>query len=67
MLFPVVLQFSMKALSIRSIRDAAIGKIQLGPDSSVVEVHRDFANRMTMDMPKCKHKGKHIQVKVIQE
>jgi ATP-dependent RNA helicase DeaD len=49
------------------VRDAAIGKIQIGPDSSVVEVHRDFANRMTMDMPKCKHKGKHIQVKVIQE
>ena len=49
------------------VRDAAIGKIQLGADSSVVEVHRDFANRMTMDLPKCKHKGKHIQVKVIQE
>ena len=47
------------------IRDAAIGKIQLGADSSVVEVHKDFGNRMTMDLTKCKHKGKHIQVKVI--
>ena len=41
--------------------------IWMGADSSIVEVHRDFANRMTMDLPKCKHKGKHIQVKVIQE
>ncbi len=48
------------------IRDAAIGKIQVGPESSVVEVHRDFGNRMTMDLTKCKHKGKHITVKVLQ-
>ena len=47
------------------VRDAAIGKIQLGSDSSIVEVHKDFGNRMTMDLTKCKHKGKHIQVKVI--
>ena len=47
------------------VRDAAIGKIQLGADSSIVEVHKDFGNRMTMDLTKCKHKGKHIQVKVI--
>ena len=49
------------------VRDAAIGKIQLGADSSVVEVHKDFGNRMTMDLTKCKHKGKHITVKVIQD
>ena len=48
------------------VRDTTIGKITLGKDSSVVEVHRDFANRMTMDLPKCKHKGKHIQVTVIE-
>lgn len=48
------------------VRDTTIGKIALGKDSSVVEVHRDFANRMTMDLPKCKHKGKHIQVTVIE-
>ncbi len=48
------------------VRDTTIGKITLGKDSSVVEVHRDFANRMTMDLPKCKHKGKHIQVNVIE-
>ncbi len=48
------------------IRDAAIGKIEIGADSSVVEVHKDFGNRMTMDLTKCKHKGKHISVKVIQ-
>lgn len=49
------------------VRDTAIGKIQLGADSSIVEVHRDFGNRMTMDLTKCKHKGKHITVKVIQK
>ena len=49
------------------VRDAAIGKIQLGADSSIVEVHKDFGNRMTMDLTKCKHKGKHITVKVIQD
>ena len=49
------------------IRDAAIGKIQVGPESSIVEVHRDFGNRMTMDLTKCKHKGKRITVRVIQD
>jgi len=49
------------------VRDAAIGKIQLGADSSIVEVHKDFGNRMTMDLTKCKHKGKHITVSVIEE
>ena len=49
------------------VRDAAIGKIQLGADSSIVEVHKDFGNRMTMDLTKCKHKGKHITVKVVEE
>ncbi len=49
------------------IRDFAIGKIQIGPDSSVVEVHKDFGNRMTMDLPKVKYKGKKVTVKVIQD
>jgi ATP-dependent RNA helicase DeaD len=48
------------------VRDFAIGKIQIEGDSSVVEVHRDFANRMTMDLPRVKYKGKKITVKVIQ-
>ncbi|MFA7149673.1 MAG: DEAD/DEAH box helicase [Candidatus Methanomethylophilaceae archaeon] len=48
------------------IRDAAIGRIQVGSGSSVVEVHRDYANRMTMDLPRCKHKGKSITVRVVQ-
>ena len=48
------------------IYDHAIGKIQIGPDSSIVEVHKDYGNRMTKDLTKCKHKGKHITVKVIQ-
>lgn len=49
------------------VRDIAIGKIDVESDCSVVEVHKEFANRMTMDLPKCKHKGKHIRVSVIQE
>lgn len=48
------------------VNDTSIGKIQMGEESSIVEVHRDFGNRMTMDLTKCKHKGKHITVKVIQ-
>ncbi|MDR1404810.1 MAG: DEAD/DEAH box helicase [Candidatus Methanoplasma sp.] len=48
------------------IRDFAIGKIQIDQDSSVVEVHRDFGNRMMMDLPKIKYKGKRVTVKVLQ-
>ncbi|NLL95145.1 MAG: DEAD/DEAH box helicase [Thermoplasmatales archaeon] len=47
------------------VRDIAIGKIEMGDEYSIVEVHRDFGNRMTMDLPKCKHKGKRIEVDVI--
>ncbi len=49
------------------IHDTSIGKIQLGDDESLVQVHRDFANRMTMDLTKAKHKGKHVRVEVVQE
>ena len=49
------------------IRDVSIGKITVGPESSVVEVHKDFGNRMTMDLPKAKYKNKKIQVRVIQD
>lgn len=49
------------------IRDFSIGKIQIGSDSSVVEVHKDFGNRMTMDLPKVKYNGKKVTVKVLQK
>lgn len=49
------------------VRDVSIGKITVGPDSSVVEVHKDFGNRMTMDLTKAKFKNKRIQVRVIQD
>lgn len=49
------------------VRDFAIGKVELGIDSSVVEVHKDFGNRMTMDLPKVKYKGKKVTVKVLQK
>jgi len=46
------------------VRDFAIGKIELGSDSSVVEVHRDFGNRMMMDLPKVRFAGKKVTVKI---
>ncbi len=49
------------------IMDAAIGKIQLGEEESVVEVHRDFGNRMLMDVPKMRFKGKKVVVKVVDD
>lgn len=51
---------------VAKIRDFAIGKIEVGEDSSIVEVHKDFGNRMTMDLPKAKYRGKKITVRVIQ-
>ena len=49
------------------VRDVSIGKIELGDESSIVEVHKDFGNRMTMDLTKTKYNGKPIRVKVIQD
>jgi ATP-dependent RNA helicase DeaD len=46
------------------IRDFAIGKMEIGNDSSVVEVHRDFGNRMLMDLPKVRYNGKKVTVRV---
>ena len=49
------------------IRDFAIGKMEIGTDSSIVEVHKDYGNRMTMDLPRVKFKGKKVTVKVVQD
>ncbi|MDR2698159.1 MAG: DEAD/DEAH box helicase [Candidatus Methanoplasma sp.] len=49
------------------IRDFAIGKMDIGPDSSIVEVHKDFGNRMLMDLPKARYKGKKVTVRVSQD
>jgi ATP-dependent RNA helicase DeaD len=49
------------------VRDVSVGKITVGDDSSVVEVHKDFGNRMTMDLTKVRHKGKQVRVKVLQD
>jgi len=49
------------------IRDFAIGNIQVGPDSSVVEVHKDYGNRMLMDLPKARYNGKKVTVKIVQD
>lgn len=49
------------------VRDVSIGKMEIGPTSSIVEVHKDFGNRMTMDLTKAKFKGRKISVRVIQD
>lgn len=49
------------------LREVAIGKVVLGDESSIVEVHKDYGNRMSMDLPKTNYKGKKIQVKVLQD
>ena len=49
------------------VRDVSIGKIEIGRDSSIVEVHKDFGNRMTMDLTKSRYDGKKITVRVIQD
>ena len=46
------------------IRDFAIGKMDIGDDSSIVEVHRDFGNRMMMDLPRVPYRGKKVSVRV---
>ncbi len=47
------------------IIDTAIGKIQVGDEESVVEVHKDFGNRMLKDVPKSRFRGKRIVVNVL--
>ncbi|MBQ8179090.1 MAG: DEAD/DEAH box helicase [Candidatus Methanomethylophilaceae archaeon] len=49
------------------VRDVSVGKIEIGQESSIVEVHKDFGNRMTMDLTKAKFKNKKIRVRVIQD
>jgi len=48
------------------VRDASIGKIELGADSSIMEVHKEFANRMMMDLPRGKFRNKRINVRLAQ-
>ncbi len=49
------------------VRDVSIGKIEIGRESSIVEVHKDFGNRMTMDLTKSRYNGKKVMVRVIQD
>lgn len=44
------------------INDVSVGNILVGPEYSVVEVHKDFGYRMIIDLPKFKHKNKKIKV-----
>ena len=47
------------------IIDAAIGKIELGENSSIVQVHKDFGNKMLKDVPKMTFRGKKVTVRVM--
>lgn len=47
------------------IREFSIGKIDVGDETSMVKVHKDFGNKMSMDLPKAKYKGKRITVKIL--
>ncbi|MCQ2052805.1 MAG: DEAD/DEAH box helicase [archaeon] len=48
------------------VRDIAIGKVQIGMESSIVEVHKDFGDKMIMNLCKREYHGKHVSVKAIQ-
>ncbi|MCL2143137.1 MAG: DEAD/DEAH box helicase [Methanomassiliicoccaceae archaeon] len=48
------------------VRDTSIGRIEMGDDSSVMEIHKEFARRVTMDLPQGRFKGKRISVRVAQ-
>lgn len=48
------------------IMEYSIGNIDIGPDSSIVEVHKDFGRKMTMDLTKMRFDGKRITVYVVQ-
>ncbi|AGI48073.1 Superfamily II DNA and RNA helicase [Thermoplasmatales archaeon BRNA1] len=48
------------------IMDNAIGKIQLGKTKSMVEVHKDFGNRMLMDVPKMTFRGKKVRIRPLE-
>ncbi len=53
-------------IRIAKIREFAIGDIEIGDETSVIEVHKDFGNRMTRDLPRARYKDKRIMVKVLQ-
>jgi len=46
------------------IRDTSIGKIEMSADSSTLEIHKEFANRMALDLPRERFKGKKLTVRV---
>jgi len=48
------------------MRDIAIGTVEVGGESTVIEVHKDFANRMVKDLPRMKYKGKALKVQPVQ-
>ena len=48
------------------IMEYSIGNIKIDAESSIVEVHKDFGRKMTMDLTKMKFDGKRITVDVVQ-
>lgn len=49
------------------IRDFAIGNIALEADHSIVEVHKDFGKKITMDLTKVSFDGKRVTAEVVYE
>ena len=48
------------------IMEYAIGNIEIGNDSSIIEVHKDFGRKMTQDLTKARFDGNRINVQVVQ-
>ncbi len=47
------------------VREMAIGNIDIGDESSKVEVHKDYAYRMVRDLPRNSFNGKRLSVEVL--
>ncbi len=47
------------------IKDHSIGKVKIGESTSTVEVHKEFAQRMSKEMPKMKYNGKSLKVETL--
>jgi ATP-dependent RNA helicase DeaD len=48
------------------IMEYAIGNIEIGNDSSIIEVHKDFGRKMTQDLTKARFDGNRVNVQVVQ-
>lgn len=49
------------------VRDIAIGKVQVDTESSIVEVHKDYGDKIITNLNKHECHGKIVSIKIIQE